>query len=131
MTHLTYKPNGYTSVLLYLIVNDAAGTIRFLTAIFGAEEIRRFSSPDGRRLMHAEVRLDDSIIMLGECAESGPAEGAHVHIYVSDVDHIYGKALHHGALSLQEPLKKSDQDDKRGGVKDPFGTSWWIATKVT
>jgi len=125
-----YKPSGYTSVSPYLIVTDASAVIQFLTDVFGAVELRRFAAPDSDRLMHAEVRLDDSIIMLGDCVDGvWPAVESHVHVYVPDVDATHQKALKCGAVSLQEPVKKADED-KRGGFKDAWGTSWWVATKV-
>lgn len=125
-----FKPASYNSVSPYLIVTDAAATIQFLGAVFSAQEIRRFADPQSGRVMHAEVRLDDTVIMLGDCVEGmWPAVAAHVHVYVPDVDTTYAKALQHGAVSVQEPVKKQD-DDKRGGFKDSGGTTWWVGTKV-
>lgn len=123
-----YKPDGYPSVSPYLIVSDAGATIDFLVRALGAVELRRYPDPSGR-LMHAEVRLDDSVIMMGDSAPEWPAQPAHVHVYVPDVDAAYQRALDAGATSVQAPVKKDD-DDKRGGVKDPGGTTWWLATKV-
>jgi uncharacterized glyoxalase superfamily protein PhnB len=123
-----YKPEGYTSVSPYLIVEDASRTIKFLVDAFDAVELRRFPDPDGR-LLHAEVHLDDTVIMLADSAPEWPPNPSHVHIYLPDVDSAYRRALKAGASSVQEPVKKEDAD-KRGGVKDPGGTTWWIATKV-
>lgn len=123
-----YKPAGYTSVAPYLIVSDAAATIAFLKEVFGAEELRRFSRPDGK-VMHAEVRLDDTVVMLADAAEGWPAVEAHVHVYVRDVDATHALALEKGATSVQQPEQKGDAD-KRGGIKDTGGTTWWIATQV-
>lgn len=124
-----HKPDGYTSVAPYLIVDGADRTIAFLVEAFGARELRRFPGPEGR-VMHAEVRIDDTVVMLTDGAPpEWPPQPAHVHVYVPDVDATYRRALAAGGVSLQEPVKKED-DDKRGGVRDPGGTSWWIATKV-
>jgi uncharacterized glyoxalase superfamily protein PhnB len=79
---------------------------------------------------HAEVRLDDGILMLADRGEGWPTRPADIHIYVEDVDAVYKRALENGAESVQEPVQKDD-DDKRGGVKDVGGTTWWIATKVS
>ena len=79
--------------------------------------------------MHSEVRIDDSVVMVADPAEGWPAIGAHVHVYVRDVDATYRRALDAGAESVQEPTKKDDPD-KRGGVRDAGGTTWWISTKV-
>ena len=123
-----YKPPKYTTVSPYLIVSGASATIDFLTQVFGATEIRRFPDPGGK-LMHAEVRIDDTVVMLADGAEGWPPIPSYVHVYVKDVDAIYTRALAAGAESVQEPVKKADED-KRGGVKDAGGTTWWIATRV-
>jgi PhnB protein len=124
----SHKPDGYTSVSPYLIVAGAGATIEFLQRVFAAVELRRFPAPDGK-LMHAEVRIDDTTVMIADGADGWPPVPSHVHIYVPDVDVTYKLALEAGATSVQEPLKKADAD-KRGGVKDAGGTTWWIATKM-
>jgi uncharacterized glyoxalase superfamily protein PhnB len=124
----SYKPDTYTSLAPYLIVDGAAATLEFLATVFDAELLRRHDAEDGR-IMHAEARIDDTVLMLGDCAEAWPPVPAHVHIYVSDVDATYRRALDAGAESVQEPVQKGDED-KRGGVKDAGGTTWWIATRV-
>jgi PhnB protein len=124
----SHKPTGYTTVSPYLIVNGASRTIDFLVRAFDAVELRRFADPTGK-LMHAEVRIDDTVVMIADSVEGWPAMPSHVHVYVSDVDATYRRALAAGATSVQEPVKKEDAD-KRGGVKDSGGTTWWIATKM-
>jgi PhnB protein len=123
-----YKPDGYTSVSPYLIVDGAAQTIDFLGRVFDAVELRRHQRDSGK-LQHAEVRLGDSVLMLADAAEGWPSIAAHVHVYVPDVDAVYQRALAAGGTSVQEPVQKGDAD-KRGGVKDEGGTTWWIATLV-
>lgn len=125
---MSYKPDGYNSVSPYLIVDGASATIAFLRRVFGAVEIRRFPDPKGE-IMHAEVRIDDTVVMIADGADGWPPVPSHVHVYVSDVDAAYKRALEAGATTVQEPVKKADAD-KRGGVKDAGGTTWWIATKV-
>lgn len=124
----SHKPAGYTSVSPYLIVDGASETIDFLKDVFGGVELRRFPDPAGK-VIHAEVRIDDTVVMIADAAEGWPALQSHVHVYVPDVDGTYQRALEAGATSVQEPVKKEDED-KRGGVKDAGGTTWWIATKV-
>jgi PhnB protein len=124
----SWKPNTYSTVSPYLIVDGASGTIDFLRQVFGAEELRRFHTDDNR-LMHAEVRIDDTVIMLADRADGWPAIPAHVHVYVSDVDAIYQRALAAGASTVQAPQKQDDAD-RRGAVQDAGGTTWWIATLV-
>ena len=111
-----HKPVNYSTVSPYLIVSDADATIAFLKKVFDAVELRRFPDDSGKLI---EAKL---------CHGWNPI-AAYVHIYVSDVDATYRKALDAGAESVQEPIKKEDED-KRGGVKDAGGTTWWIATKV-
>lgn len=123
-----HKPRGYTSVSPYLIVDGASDTIEFLVRVFDAVELRRFPDSTGK-LMHAEVRIDDTVVMIADGGAGWPPIASHVHVYVSDVDATYRHALEAGATSVQEPVKKGDED-KRGGVKDSGGTTWWIATKV-
>jgi len=122
-----HKPEGYSTVSPYLVVDGAAGTIDFLTRVFGAAELRRFATEDGR-VMHAEVRLDDSVLMIADGAEGWPPVPAHVHVYVADVEATYRRALEAGASSVQEPARKDD-GDRRGGIRDAGGTTWWIATR--
>lgn len=123
-----HKPNGCSTVSPYLIVDGAPGTIDFLKQVFGASELRRIEDPSGR-VVHAEVRVDDTVLMMADAVEAWPAAPSHVHVYVKDVDATYRRALAAGARSVQEPMKKEDED-KRGGVQDAGGTTWWIATKV-
>jgi len=125
---MPFKPTGYTTVSPYLIVGGASRTIDFLTRVFGATELRRFPDEHGK-LMHSEVRVGDTVVMIADGAEGWPPIPAHVHVYVEDVDATFKLALEAGATAVQEPVKKGDED-KRGGVKDAGGTTWWIATKV-
>jgi PhnB protein len=124
----SYKPNHYSTVSPYLIVDGASATIGFLKRVFGAIELRRFPDAAGK-IMHAEVRIDDTVVMIADGGEGWPPVPSYVHIYVADVDATYKRALEAGAVSVQEPVKKEDED-QRGGVKDSGGTTWWIATKV-
>jgi PhnB protein len=110
-----YKPANYSTVSPYLIVNGADATIDFLNQVFGAIELRRFPDESGK-LMHAEVQIDDTVIMVADPAPpEGPPISSYVHIYVRDVDVTYRKALEAGTVSVQKPVKKQDED-KRGGV---------------
>jgi uncharacterized glyoxalase superfamily protein PhnB len=85
--------------------------------------------PDGT-IMHAEVRIDDTVVMMGDAGGSWPPAPAHVHVYVRDVDDAHRRALAAGGVSVQEPRQRSGDPDKRGGVKDPGGNTWWISTQL-
>lgn len=123
-----FKPEEYPSVSPYLIVDGAGRTIEFLRRVFEAEELRRFTDEEGG-ILHAEVRIDDGVVMVADRTEGWPAIDGHVHIYVPNVDDVYGRALEAGAESVQKPIQKDDED-KRGGVRDAGGTTWWISTRV-
>jgi PhnB protein len=124
---MAYKPDGYTSVAPYLIVDGAEQTLAFLKQVFEAELLRKYDR-DGK-VQHAELRIDDTVVMIADSIEGYPAIPANVHVYVKDVDATWKKALAAGATAVQEPVKKEDAD-KRGGFKEPGGTTWWIATQV-
>lgn len=123
-----FKPEGYPSASPYLIVPGAAAAIEFMTNVFGGEELRRFEDGAGG-VMHAEVCIEDSILMVADAADDWPPVAAHVHLYVPDVYAAHRAALQAGAVSLRDPDRQGDQD-RLAGVLDPTGTTWWIATRV-
>lgn len=123
-----WKPEGYPAMSPYLICPEAEALIGFVAAAFGGVLLRRFDRPDGS-LMHAEMRIDDSVLMIGGGATAARAEGAHLHLYVPDVAAAFARALAAGATAVQEPRRKTSDDDLRGGVRDPFGTTWWLAAQ--
>jgi uncharacterized glyoxalase superfamily protein PhnB len=123
-----WKPEGYPSVSPYLICPDPEKLIAFLVDVFDALHVRRFDRPDGS-LMHAEMRIDDSIIMVGGGATQHLSSEVHIHLYVPDAQQVYDRALAQGAEALQQPMRKSAEDDLRGGFKDPAGNIWWVATQ--
>ena len=121
-------PEGYHTATPYLIVPGVAKVIDFLKETFDAKETERMSRPDGA-IMHAEVRIGDSPIMLGEpVGQFGPMP-ATVYVYVPDTDACYQRALKAGGISLMEP---ADQfyGDRNAGVRDPSGNVWWIGTHI-
>ena len=125
----SYKPEGYSTVSPYLIAAGAQAVIDFLKKAFDARELRRYDMPDGS-IMHAEVRIGDTVVMIGDAGEHWPAVPAHLHVYVDSVDETYRRALDAGGVSVQPPQQKGQDPDRRGGVKDPAGNTWWIATQV-
>ncbi|MAT97589.1 MAG: extradiol dioxygenase [Anaerolineaceae bacterium] len=124
----TYKPEGYASVSAYIVADGAQQLIDFLAATFDAKVTRRFDNEDGT-IMHGEVQIDDTVVMLTDGSEGFPSFPIWLHVYVPDVDATYQKALAAGGVSVQEPTKKDDLD-RRAGVKDPTGNTWWMATQV-
>lgn len=124
----SYKPEGYASVSVYILADGAQRVIDFLKEAFDAQERRRSDNSDGT-IMHVEVQIDDTVIMLADSGEGLPAFPVWLHVYVPDVDATYQRALQAGGVSVQEPVQKDDPD-RRSGVKDPAGNTWWIATQV-
>lgn len=121
-------PAGLHSANVYLIVHDAAKQIAFLEQAFGAQEIHRSVLPDGN-IIHAEVRIGDSTIMLGQANQQYPPRPATTYLYVDDVDDTFRRAVQAGGKSLAEP-KNQFYGDRSAGVEDPCGNYWWIATHV-
>lgn len=125
---MSYKPAHYTSVAPYLTVEGAQRTIDFLVTVFGGEQLRTARRETGL-IAHAEVRIDDTVVMLTDAVEGWPASNSHVHVYVADVDAVFARALAAGATAVQEPVQRGDPD-RRGGFRDAGGTTWWVATQV-
>jgi PhnB protein len=121
-------PDGYHTVTPSLVVHGAARLISFLKEAFDAQEKVCMTSPDGR-IMHAEVKIGDSMVMMGEASEKWPALPAAICLYVPDTDALYKKALQAGATSVMEPANMF-WGDRHAGVKDPTGNFWWILTHV-
>jgi PhnB protein len=96
-----WKPPGYSSVSVYLVVQGGQQVIDLLKKTFEACELRRFDDPDGR-IKHAELHTDDTVVMIAEA----------------------------GGLSVQEPVQKAGDPDRRGGFKDPSGNTWWLSTQM-
>jgi PhnB protein len=119
-------PDGYHSVTPYVIVEGVPKLIDFLKQAFGATELHRMAQPDGT-IRHAEVRIGDSIVMMGEAGGQFKAAPVTIHLYVPDSDAAYKRALQAGATSITD-MADQFYGDRSGGVKDPTGNSWWIAT---
>ena len=123
-----YKPEGYNSVSPYLIVKGAQRLVDLLKNIFDAKEIRRFDMPDGT-IMHIELRIDDSIIMLGDASETYPPIPQVLHVYVPDADKAYSKALEEGCEGVEPPAQREGDPDRRGTFRDFGGNLWSVGTQ--
>jgi PhnB protein len=119
-------PDGYHAVTPYLVVKDVAKQIEFLEKAFGAETICSMDSPQG--IMHAEVKVRDSIIMMGAAKDEYAPREAMFYLYVEDVDSAYKQAVAAGGTVVKEP---TDQfyGDRSGAVKDSNGNEWWVASR--
>ena len=129
-------PDGYHSVTPYLIVHDAASALEFYKKALGAVELMRMPGPDGK-IGHAEIRIGDSPVML---ADENLAMGARsartiggspisLMVYVEDVDARVAQAVAAGA-TLVRPVANQFYGDRTGGIDDPFGYHWYLATHV-
>jgi PhnB protein len=127
-TKATPIPKGYHTVTPVLTVHGAAKLIEFLTQAFDAKETYRLPGPNGE-VVHAEVKIGDSMVMLGEATDQWKPMPATIALYVEDTDAWYKRALQAGAASVREP---SDQfyGDRSAGVKDSAGNQWWIHTHI-
>jgi PhnB protein len=119
-------PDGYHTVTPYLIVEKAAEVIAFAERAFGAQVICKMVNPDGT-IGHSEIRIGDSVIMLGGAKDQWKAMPAMIHLYLPDVDAVHARALAAGAAEVS-PVKDQFYGDRSGGVKDVAGNVWWIAT---
>jgi uncharacterized glyoxalase superfamily protein PhnB len=133
-TRVTAIPDGYTTLTPVLSLRDAAGGIEFYKRAFGAEELFRMLRPDGK-IMHAELRIGTSRVMLGEEAperdchspQSLGATPVQFYAYVEDVDAALRKAVAAGAKETM-PVQDMFWGDRVGSVVDPYGHRWSLAT---
>lgn len=121
-------PAGYHTVCPYLIVPDGDRILQFLEEAFGATRRELHRTPEGR-VMHAEVQIGDSVVMLGEANEDFTGYKAMIHLYMPDVDEVFRRAVKAGGKPVRE-VSTQDYGDRTGGVEDPAGNQWWIATRV-
>lgn len=121
-------PDGYPTVAPYLIVDDAQQLIAFLEAAFDGTLIQKAEDEAGR-VVHAEVRLGDAVVMLGSANDEFPALRSMVHLYLPGVDGHYARALEAGATSVREPADMP-YGDRAAGVMDQAGNQWWIAARL-
>jgi len=123
MTKVEPIPRGFHSVTPYLYVKNAKEFIEFTQAAFGAQETSYNDIGDGH--VHAEIKIGDSMIMVGQ---AHPA-AASIYLYVHDVDAVYQRAVESGAKSIEGPTNKP-YGDRNAWVTDPFGITWFIASRI-
>src|SRR5262245_49622463 len=129
-------PDGYHTATPYLYIKGAGAAIDFYKKAFGAVELYRFGGPGGK-IGHAEIKIGDSPIMLAdENSEIGALSPQtiggtpfSIMLYVENVDAMFNQAIAAGAEQIR-PVADQFYGDRTGGLKDPFGFQWWIATHV-
>lgn len=122
-----YVPREYKTINVILIVKDAHRALQFYNDAFGAEIVMKLLDPSGK-IKHAEIKIDDTIIMLAEgeeCLDSGIL----IEIYTGDAERLFESAIRAGAVEVK-PIELEFYGDRAGRVKDPFGHQWIIATHV-
>ncbi len=123
-----FKPTNYNSVSPYFMVDNATKMIELLTALFEAKVLRRYDKPNGK-IMHVEVQIDDSIIMMSDSTPQYPATTYWMHVYVPDVDTTFRRAIELGCELVDTPNTKDNDPDRRGTFKDFAGNMWSVATQ--
>lgn len=119
-------PEGLRSVTPYVQARDTAGLIDFVRRAFGGEERDRTESPDGI-VHHAKLRIGDSVLEMGEAHGPYGLAPVAIHLHVADVDAVYARAIRAGAEPTF-PVADQPYGERSGGVRDPFGNHWFIAT---
>ena len=131
-------PDGYDSLIPSLIVRDAAKAIEFYREVFGATELLRMPNSDGSKIAHAELKIRNNVLMLGdECPQmgafapqlAGSAPCSSVFLYVPGVDEVYQRAIACGAKGVMPPADMF-WGDRMGKFIDPFGHQWGVATHI-
>lgn len=128
-------PEGFRTVTPHLIIKEAGKAIDFYKKAFGAEEIMRIPGPGGQSVMHAEIKIGDSFLMIADefpdfgCLGPKSIGGTPVtvHLYVKDADAVYNQAVKAGATATM-PLTDMFWGDRYGKLSDPFGHHWSVAT---
>lgn len=120
-------PDGNNAVSPYLVAENAKALLDFVKEGLGATE-KEVSMHDGV-VMHAEVVIGDSVIMIGSLLEGSDTFRSMLHIYTEDCDAMYNRALQAGATSVREPHDEF-YGNRTAGVNDAFGNQWWIATHI-
>ena len=119
-------PEGFHSLTPYLFAEGAARLIDFISAAFEGKVLFQQKRPDGA-VMHATIRIGDSMLMLADPTPEFGAMPSSIYLYVLDCDTVYQRALTFGGVSVF-PMRTLPSGERYGGVKDPCGNIWWVAT---
>ncbi len=123
-----FKPKGYNSLSPYIISSNAQKLIELLIVLFDAKVTRRYNLPD-EKIMHAEVQIDDSILMIADSNEKYPPNQSILHVYVDDAALTFEKAIGAGCTILEPVTQKEGDPDKRGTFTDFDGNMWSVSTQ--
>src|SRR5690606_12964477 len=117
-------PNEHQTIMPYLILDQASQFRDFVKTVFNAEDLMMRLREDGKAIMHAEVRINDSTMMYAESTPEWNEQTANLFIYVEDADNTFYEALDN-AGEMVMPLRNEDYG-RTCGIKDPCGNTWWI-----
>lgn len=128
-TQAAWKREGHPTLSSCIVAEGAQRVLDFVVEVLGATSLYTMRANDGTNVIqHASLRIgDDSVLMLCDAGKDHPASPVWMYVYVPDVDATYELALSKGAVSVQAP-KDEFYGDRRAGVKDAAGNTWWIAT---
>ncbi|MCX9013098.1 MAG: VOC family protein [Candidatus Methanoperedens sp.] len=131
-------PEGFHTLTPTLVVHDAMKAIEFYKEVFGANIRRIFYGPEGKTVGHAELEIGDSKLMLSDefpamnvlsPQSPGGCTSASIFMYVEDADEVFNNAVSNGATVMM-PLMDAFWGDRAGGIVDPFGHRWMLATHI-
>jgi PhnB protein len=128
-TQVKPVPEGYHTITPYLVVDGAEKIISFMKDAFGAKAVFEPMMRADGKVMHAEFKIGDSVVMISDASERAKATTTTLYLYVPNVDAVYQKAVKAGGVSEQEPANQF-YGDRSGGVRDPAGNRWYIGTHV-
>jgi len=122
-------PEGFAIVTPYIFADNADGYVSFLMAAFGAHEVGRSTSSDGR-IANCQIRFGTSTIMVSDASGQFPASRAAYYIYVENADASMARAEQAGATRIMD-VADMPYGDRQGGVRDPWGNIWWVSQRLT
>lgn len=114
----------HQTIMPYLILNNVKGFISFAKEVFGAKEVLIHHQEGTEDIMHAEISINGSTVMMGQASEDWATDNGGMYIYVDDIDTTYETALANGATSVM-PIEDKEYG-RSGGIKDPYGNTWWL-----
>ncbi len=122
-------PKGHQAVMSYLIIKDALQFIEFTKKVFNADLTYSSMREDNKTVMHSEIQISGSTIMLSEATEEWKTKTGNFFVYVENADETYNGAVENGATILRE--LSNQEYGRSGGVTDPFGNVWWITSVIS
>jgi PhnB protein len=127
-------PDGFHTLTPHIVVTDGAQAIELYKKAFGAQELSRLLTPDGKTVMHAQLKIGDSLLMLGSemppralSPKSRGGTSVYLHIYLADAAAAFDRAVKAGCKVVM-PVSDAFWGDRYGVVEDPFGHQWAVAT---